>query len=388
MPAERNNRWLVLAMFMVAHGVNDGFSWIIPPLLPFLREYFQLSYADMGVLFSAFQFTGSIMQAPAAYLVNWMPASTVLAGGLIWSSLGMFLTSFSLSYTALLWLSAVSGFGRATYHPLAVSILSRIFGRDTLGRAVGLHLSGSGIAMVTAPLLVGLLLTRYSWRVPIQIWSSFGLLAGFGLAFYLRHHHKEVNPRHRIFSWPFFSWPLVFYLAGSSVWGIAQGGVTAFTALFLVDQRQFRPEAAAAVYGLMAISGLICRPFLGALMDRMGRRKPVIIAGYIIAALSILGLIFITHQWALYIPLFLLGIFGAGHSGLADTFMIESIPSQRREETLGFVYTFRMGISAAAPLIVGILSERTTIQYSFFIMAFLPGCAALLISRAEEKPKD
>jgi MFS family permease len=95
-----------------------------------------------------------------------------------------------------------------------------------------------------------------------------------------------------------------------------------------------------------------------------------------------------THQWALYIPLFLLGIFGAGHSGLADTFMIESIPSQRREETIGFVYTFRMGIPAAAPLMVGILSEWTTIQHFFLILALLPGCVVLLISRAEEKPTD
>ena len=386
MSAKRDNRWLILAVFMVAHGINDGFGWIIPPLLPFMREYFQLSYADMGAFFSVFRFTGSILQAPAAYLVNWMPASTVLAGGLIWCSLGMFIASFSFSYAALLWLSAISGFGRATYHPLAVSILSRIFGRDRLGRAVGLHLSGSGIAMVTAPLLVGILMTRYSWRMPLQIWSGFGLLAGVGLAFYLRQHRKEVSPRQRKFSWPFFSRPLVFYLSGSSIWGISQGGVMAFTALFLVDQRQFRPEAAAAIYGLMAISGLICRPFLGVLMDRMGRRKPVIIAGYIIAAMSIIGLVFFTWQWAIYVALSLLGIFGVGHAGLADILMIESIPTQRREETLGFVYTFRMGISAMSPLMIGILSEWVTIQYAFFILAFLPLCAAFLIYRVEEKP--
>ncbi len=372
-------------MFMIAHGVNDGFSWILPPLLPFIREHFHLSYTDLGAFFSIFRFSGSILQAPVAYLVNWIPASTVLAGGLIWSSLGMFLASLSFSYATLLWMAAVSGFGRATYHPLAVSILSRIFGRDTLGKAVGLHLSGSGIAMVTAPLLVGLLLTHYSWRLPIQIWSGFGLLAGSGLALYFRHHRKAVNPPSRKLSWPYVSWPLVLYLAGSSIWGIAQGGVMAFTALFLVDLRYFRPEEAAAVYSLMAVSGLICRPFLGALMDRMGRRKPVIIGGYLIAALSILGLVYISHRWALYIPLFLLGIFGTGHSGLADTFMIESIPSHRREETIGFVFTIRMGISSAAPLLVGILSEWTNLKDTFLILAFLPGFAALLISRAEEK---
>ncbi len=27
------NRWPILIAFMIAHGVNDGFGWIIPPLL-------------------------------------------------------------------------------------------------------------------------------------------------------------------------------------------------------------------------------------------------------------------------------------------------------------------------------------------------------------------
>jgi MFS family permease len=292
----------------------------------------------------------------------------------------MFLASFSTSYFSLLWITALSGIGRSTYHPLAVSILSRIFGRDTLGRAMGLHLSGSGMGMVLAPLLVGVLLTRFSWRLPLQVWS--------GLVFFLQHSQQAVNPQRRSLHWPFISRPLIIYLIGSSVWGLAQGGVMAFAALFLVDQRNFQPETAAATYGLMSLAGLICRPFLGALMDRMGRRKPVIIAGYIISAFSILGLVLITRQWLLYGPLILLGIFGTGHSGLADTFMIESIPSKRREETLGFVYTFRMGISSFSPLLIGLLSEWITIQSAFLALSAMAVAAALVFSRAEENPQE
>lgn len=359
-----------------------GFS----PLLPFIREYFHLSYTDMGAFFTAFRFSGSILQAPVSYLVHWVPASSVLAGGLIWSSLGMFMASFSTGYRTLFWVSAISGLGRATYHPLAVTILSRIFGRNTLGRAIGLHLSGSGVGMVLAPFLTGLLLARFSWRMPLQVWSILGLLAGVVLMLFLRHHQQEVNPQRGTLHWPFFSRTLVIYILGSSIWGIAQGGFMAFMALFLVDQRGFLPESAATTYGLMSLAGLICRPFIGGLMDRMGRRKPVIIAGYLISAGSIAAVLMISRPWMLLIPLILLGIFGSGHSGLADTFMIESIPSRRREETLGFVYTLRMGISAMSPLLVGFSSERITIQWSFLILAILAAAAALLISLAEEKP--
>ncbi len=386
MPVENKSRWLVLAMFMLAHGVNDGFSWILPPLLPFIREYFHLSYTDMGAFFSVFRFSGSIMQAPVSYLVHWVPASSVLVGGLIWSSVGMFLASLSSGYATLFWLSAISGVGRATYHPLAVTILSRIFGRNTLGRAIGLHLSGSGVGMVLAPFMAGLFLRHFSWRMPLQVWCAMGFAAGVALTLFLRHHQHEVNLQRHPLSWPFFSRALVVYVMGSSVWGIAQGGFMAFMALFLVDQRGFLPQEAATAYGIMSLAGLLCRPFIGALMDRMGRRKPVIIAGYLISACSILAVLNIGNRWLLMLPLILLGIFGSGHSGLADTFMIESIPSHRREETLGFVYTLRMGISAISPLLVGFSSERITIDSTFLFLAMLAASAALVIFFAEEKP--
>jgi MFS family permease len=204
----------------------------------------------------------------------------------------------------------------------------------------------------------------------------------------LHHRQKEVNPEIRKFQWPFFSRPLLTYLMSSSIWGIGQGGILTFIVLFLVDERGFRPESAAAAFGLMSLAGLVCRPFLGAMMDRMGRRKPIIIAGYVISAISILALVYITHKWLIYLPMILLGIFGLGHSGLADTFMIESIPSLRREATLGFVFTVRMGVSATSPLIIGILAEWIRIENAFLVLSTLGLLAAIIISFAEEKPVD
>jgi hypothetical protein len=75
-----------------------------------------------------------------------------------------------------------------------------------------------------------------------------------------------------------------------------------------------------------------------------------------------------------------------GHAGLADTFMIESIPSLRREETLGFVYTLRMGIAAISPLLIGILAEIVGIETAFLFLSVIPWAAAGIILFADEKP--
>ena len=120
-------------------------------------------------------------------------------------------------------------------------------------------------------------------------------------------------------------------------------------------------------------------------MDWMGRRKPVIMAGFISAGLAILGLASMKIPWVMYLCFIVMGVFGSGHSGLSDIFLVEMIPPERREETLGFVYTVRMGIASLAPLFVGIFSERLGLIQVFMILGFLCLSCALIISFAEEQ---
>ena len=386
MESDPKRRWAILAMFMLAHAVNDGFEWIVPPLLPAIREHFHLSYTEMGAFFTMFRVFGSVLQAPASYLVHLVSASTALVGGLLWVSAGMFLASLSASYAMLVWVSACSGIGRSTYHPLAVSMLSRVFARDFLGRAIGFHLSSSALGQIVAPFLVVLLLERYGWRAPLQVWSFLGLVAGASLFSFLRHQRVDYHANGKRLGWPFFSRPLGMFLLAMSVWGIAQSGMTTFLPLFLVDQRGFSVERAAAVYGLTSVSAVFCRPLLGALMDWMGRRKPVINAGFIISGIAIMGLAALETPWVVY-PLFvLIGIFLSGHSGMADTFMVELIPAHRREETLGFAYTLRMGTASVSPVIVGFLSERIGLTQVFLILGAISIVSAFILALVEETP--
>jgi MFS family permease len=169
------------------------------------------------------------------------------------------------------------------------------------------------------------------------------------------------------------------------IWAIAQSGLMTFLPLFLVDYRGFSTTTSAMTFGMMAISGLVGRPFVGGLMDRMRRRKPVVIGGFIIGGLSILMVTTIDNPWVLYLAIVLVGIFGSGHTGLSDTLMIEMVPSHRREETLGFYYSIRMAIGSLSPMIVGWASERISLYDSFVTLSALAGLAALILTATEER---
>jgi FSR family fosmidomycin resistance protein-like MFS transporter len=371
-------------MFMLAHAVNDGFEWVIPPLLPAIREHFDLSYTEMGAFTTFFRLFGNLFQAPAAYLVRLAPASTILVGGLLWSSVGMFLASFSASYAVLVWASALSGVGRATYHPLAVSMLSRVFPKDFLGRALGFHLSSSALGQILAPVLVVLLLGTHGWRAPIQVWSLLGVAAGVSLFVFLRRQKVDFQARGTTWHWPFFSHSLGVYLLAMSVFGLTQTGMTTFLPVFLVDRHGYSIAQAAALYGMISLAAAFCRPLLGAVMDWMGRRKPVIHAGFIVSGVAIIALTAVEAPWLIILCLILLGVFLSGHSGLADTFMVELIPPHRREETIGFAFTLRMGTAAAAPVIVGFLSERIGLNNVFWILGVNSMASAAILSFAKE----
>jgi MFS transporter, FSR family, fosmidomycin resistance protein len=388
MTSKPERPWTILIMLMTAHAVTDGFLWIIPPLLPAIREHFHLSYTEVGVLYTSFRVFSDILQAPVAYLVHLAPPYAIIAGGLFWCSIGMFLATLSISYGMLVWTFGAGGVGRAPYHPLAATLLSRVFGRDRLGRAIALHMSGSSMGQVAAPFLVGLLLTSYGWRLPIVLWSALGLLAGLALFFLLKRREESFSAPRKTLRLPFFSRPMAVYLLAVSLWGIAQSGLMTFLPLFLVDNRGLSKEKAAAVYGMMSLSSVIFRPFIGSVMDWMGRRKPVLVGGFIIAGLSIFGLTSVKSLWMMYVFIVLLGTFGSGHSGLSDTFLIEMIPSDRREETLGVTFTVRTVIAAPAPFIVGFASERLSLPTVFLILSAVPVFTALVLAMAEEKPHE
>jgi FSR family fosmidomycin resistance protein-like MFS transporter len=381
-------RWAILVIFMIAHAVTDGFIWIIPPLLPALRQQFQLSYTEAGALYSLYRFWGDILQAPVAYIVHLVPAHALIAGGLVWSSVGMALASFSLTYGMLAGLFALSGAGRATYRALAAAVLSRAFGRESRARAIALHMSGSSIGQVLAPFLVGVLLTSYGWRLPLLLWPVLGLFTGGSLFFSLKKQQGSLATGAKPLRLPFFSRPMAVYLLAISFWGIAQSGLMTFLPLFLVDRRGFSKEKAAAIYGMMSLAGALLRPLVGSLMDRMGRRKPILIGGFILCGLSILGLTSLPSSWVMYACVVALGTFGSGQSGLSEVFLIEMIPSDRREESLGFMFTIRMGIAALSPIIVGFFSERSSMDTVFLVLSAVPFLTALILTRAEEKPMD
>ncbi len=151
-------RVLILAL---GHLVNDSYSNIVPPLLPLLKEAYSLSYVASGMLMTVYTITSSIVQPVFGYYADRHGRRWLVALSTAWVAFFMSLVGVvsylgldgTGSYAVLLGLIALAGFGSASYHPQASTMVPRISG-DHKGFGVSLFSAGGNLGYAITPLLV------------------------------------------------------------------------------------------------------------------------------------------------------------------------------------------------------------------------------------------
>jgi len=72
----------VIGLISLAHGSSHFFHLVLPPMFPWLKDAFALSYAELGLLMSVFFVVSCIAQAASGFLVDRIGARPVLFGGI------------------------------------------------------------------------------------------------------------------------------------------------------------------------------------------------------------------------------------------------------------------------------------------------------------------
>lgn len=377
---------LVLIAFMLAHSANDGYNALFPPLLPLIRDHFNLSYTQLGGFLSFFRFFGNYLQVPAGYLSHFISSPTIIVSGILWLSIGVLMATFAKSYWALTFSLSLAGVGRATYHPLSFSLLSKVFPIETLGRIIGLHMAASSAANLICPFLVILLSNRYGWYWPIRVWTIYGILAAFVLMSVMKKNiEKEKKPKGKALRLPFISSSLVFYIFFRMGWGLAHNGMNVFLPLFLMEEADFSIKYATLFYMAQYTIHMFSRPLVGAFSDKMGKRKSVIICECILCCILFLCLTIFKTKVALLIIILSIGIFAGTIPVIGQTYALEIVPAEHRDKTMGFVFTLSSSITTFSPLIMGFFADHFGLLKSFIVLSAIIGMSTIFLFFTKEK---
>ena len=124
----------ILGIIGSGHFLSHFYVLSLPPLFPFFKSEFGVSYAALGLLLSIRSIANGTMQVPVGFLVDHVGARAVLTTGLTMMAVGIALISFVQSYWALVALVIVIGVGSSAFHPADYSILNASISGGRIGR--------------------------------------------------------------------------------------------------------------------------------------------------------------------------------------------------------------------------------------------------------------
>ena len=354
---------------------------LLPPLLPFIRRDFLLSYTRAGGLVSAYSIAYGISQLPGGIAADRLGSRVLLTIGVAGVGAVGLLIGFSPNYVIMALLLVVMGLLGGGYHPSASPLVSASVKPEHRGRALGIHQIGGTASFFVAPLIAAGVASTLGWR------GTFTAVAiptlSFGVILYLllgrmgyasNDRGKEARTSVMELSKPTDLVRLSAVIAiGAASWVLFQS-TFALIPLYTVDVLGASEEQGAALLSIVYIGGLWGSPLGGYLSDRVGR-VPVIIAIGLISGPVIYLLNHVSFGVNLYVVLLLMGTVMHAGGPVVESYIISHVSGQRRSTVLGLYYAVSRGGPAIA-LLLGYLADT----YNFFITLSSVSIAMLVVA--------
>lgn len=303
-----------------------------------LMKAFNTSGAALGSLAAMYFYIYTAMQIPAGVLADTLGARVTVTGGSLIAGAGSLLFGLAGTFAGVSAGRALVGLGVSVVFVGLFKSNSVWFRERNFGLISGLTLLLGNIgAIASAGPLAGLLRT-YSWRSVFLVLGIVTLVLALLTALFVRNRPEDLGfpsmremegkashaARHQHW-WPALksvvrtgaAWPVLWVDLGMV------GGMLGFVGLWAIPYLRDvhgLGRSSAAVYTTISLAGFAVGSMLfGWFSDRMGRRKPVIIAGTLIYTLACLGL-----AYAPWSPgpagLTLFALLGFGTGGFIVTF--------------------------------------------------------------------
>ncbi len=352
----------VLGTACGTHFVHDGFADILYVLFPVWAREFGLSFAQVGLLRTAYSGAMAAFQIPAGLLAERWGEARLLAAGTAATALGFIAAGFAGGYLALLGCLLAAGLGSGVQHPLSSTLVSNAY--DDRGRrtALGTYNFSGDLGKVAVPAAVAFAVPWLGWRGAVESFAAVGLAAAVLVLLALTnlkigHTPVPVDTSDR---------------PSGSDWGIRDlRGFQALSLIQVIDSSTrtglltFLPflliakgsSVRAVGFALMLVfaGGAAGKFACGVLAERLGVIRTVIITETA-TGVGILLLLALPLGPALVL-LPLLGIALNGTSSVLYGTVADLVDSDRRARSYAVFYTLGIGASALSPSIYGVVSD-------------------------------
>lgn len=372
----------LIALVGVAHMVSHFSQLLLPPLFPWLKDAFDVSYAQLGFMLTVFFVVSCAVQAAAGFLVDRFGPRPVLYFGLATIALSCFGSALSTSYWMLTFFAGMAGMGNGVFHPVDYTLLNRRVSAHRLGHAYSAHGITGTLGWAIAPALMTGVTLAHSWQAAM---AAAGVLCLAVLAVLLLNHRrlhldlKPAGPSRGEGNFEFMRLPAVwlcflFFFLFATVLGVVQA---------------FAPEASRQLHGIALASvalcltvymiGSACGMVVGGFLIQDPRRSDKVVAlAFIVAATVALILAFSPMpDWLVPVMFAVMG-FASGTAGPSrDLLVKQSTPVNATGRVYGVVYGGLDVGQAVTPLIFGLLMDHGHFRGVLIGLALVQCCLIL-----------
>ena len=180
--AIRSDDARIIGLVSAAHFVSHYYILLLPPLFPFIRADYGVSYTELGLAIAAFNIVSAAFQTPTGFLIDRFGARLILIAGLILGAGAVLIMGLVPSFWVLVAMMALNGLANTVYHPADYAILSHVISSRRIGHAFSVHTFSGMLGTAVAPASLLLLQSALGWRGALVVAAMLGFAVAALLA--------------------------------------------------------------------------------------------------------------------------------------------------------------------------------------------------------------
>jgi FSR family fosmidomycin resistance protein-like MFS transporter len=377
----------VVTLVSVAHAFSHAYGALLPLIVPFFLTDLQLTYTQLGLIFSLSNLVWSPLQLGFGVLGRYCSRRLILGIGHLCQGASIIGTSLVQGFGGLLTWRIIGRIADAPQHPIGNALISQGFRADRRGLALAINAAGSNLGTVAVPLIGGFLIATLGWRSTLMLFGLPGMLIGILLLTLLEEHRGDQHQGQRATKLGTEVWALLKHrdaalLLTSHVLGAGGRGLgvaTIYVPLFLSQTLQVNEVQLGILLTIMMAGSVIGPLIAGPLSDRIGR-KPVLLGDYAVACLCFVGLLILGgSSWTLPALLTVTGIAVYSEGALMQTALADVADKTSMEMLFGLYFTVGSAIGAPWAFLIGALVDGYGFAAAFMAMAASQVLAALVL---------
>ena len=385
----------MLIICSISHFLNDMIQSVIPSIYPIIKDKFEFSFAQIGVITLIFQLTSSILQPLTGLYADKRPRPYALSIGMCFTLVGLLLLAAANNFSLILLAVGVVGIGSSVFHPTASRVAQMASGgKKSLAQSI--FQVGGNAGSAVGPLLAALIIlpcgqSAIAWFALAALAAALIMLR-LGRWYELRLRYivshpqpkpllrEDISPRAKAGAMVI----LVLLMFSKYFYNAS---ITSYFTFFLMDKFGVSVRTSQIclfVYLAAFAIGTVAGGLFG---DRFGRKYVIWFS--ILGAAPFAALLPYMNLPLTLVCAFLSGLIIASAFSSIVVYATDLLPG-REGMIAGVFFGLMFGLGGLGSAFFGWLADRTSIEFIFRVSGLLPllGVIAVFLPNPQKRSGD